>query len=114
MAFPAKFRGFLELTVNDVEVPDYAWLTYAVCGVTEEACGWGGWIIDSLFKVTEEHHATGAGYKALPSGDDMQRCPRCGRDLFRTSACVRMEPSASLESITKPQRCGTMMTCRTI
>ncbi|HTG32019.1 MAG TPA: hypothetical protein VLB76_03735 [Thermoanaerobaculia bacterium] len=94
MSFPAKYRGLLELTLKDVEVPDYAWLTYAVCGVTSDACGWGGWIIDGIFKQTAEHHATGTGDKALPNGDDLQTCPRCGRTLFRTSASIRMTLSA--------------------
>jgi hypothetical protein len=94
MAYPAKYRDLLELTLQDVEVPDYAWLTYAVCAVTKDACGWGGWIIEALFKRTGEHHATGTGDKALPYADEMQTCPRCGRDLFRTSASVRMDLSA--------------------
>lgn len=93
MGFPAKFRDLLELTLQDVEVPDYAWLTYAVCGMTKDACGWGGWIIEGVFKTTAEHHATGTGDKALPSGEELQRCPRCGGELFRTSASVRMTPS---------------------
>jgi hypothetical protein len=94
MRFPAKYRNLLELTLKDVETPDYAWLNYAVCGMTEEACGWGGWIIDGIFKKTAEHHATGTGDKALPSRDDEPICPRCGRTLFRTSASIRMDRSA--------------------
>ena len=94
MSFPAKFRSLLELTSNDVEMPDYAWLTYAVCVLTNDACGWGGWIIESVFKKTAAHHATGTGDKLLPSGDDLQTCPRCGRTLFRTSASIRMTSSA--------------------
>ena len=34
MAFPAKFRHLLELTADDLDMPDYLWLTYAVCAVT--------------------------------------------------------------------------------
>jgi hypothetical protein len=93
MLFPAKYRDLLELTLTDVETPDYAWMTYAVCALTNDACGWGGWIIEAVFKETSEHHATGTGDKLLPSADDMQTCPRCGRTLFRTSASIRMIPS---------------------
>jgi hypothetical protein len=94
MAYPAKYRHLLELTLKDMETPDYAWLTYAVCAVTKDACGWSGWILETVFKRTGEHHATGTGDKALPHVDEMQTCPQCGRALFRTSASVRMELSA--------------------
>jgi hypothetical protein len=94
MLYPAKYRDLLELTLKDVEVPDYAWLTYSVCAMTKDACGWGGWIIEALFKRTGEHHATGTGDKVLPHADEMQICPQCGRVLFRTSASVRMDLSA--------------------
>jgi hypothetical protein len=93
MTLPQKHRGLIDLTLNDVERPDYAWLVYAVCAVTEDACGWGGWIIEGAFKKTEERHATGTGDKALPVADDLQACPRCRGLLFRTSASIRMSPS---------------------
>lgn len=94
MSLPAKYRNLLELTLKDVETPDYAWLTYAVCGLTDDSCGWGGWIIEGVFKKTGQRYATGTGDKSLPSGDDIQTCPCCGRKLFRTSASIRMTPSA--------------------
>jgi len=83
----------MDLTLQDLETPDYAWLTYAVCVLTEDACGWGGWILEGVFKKTGERHATGTGDKLLPGGDDEQICPRCGRTLFRTEASIRMIPS---------------------
>jgi hypothetical protein len=94
MNVPSKYREIAELTLQDVNAPDYAWLTYAVCVLTDDACGWGGWIIEGVFKRTGEHHATGTGDKLLPAADYEQRCPRCGGTLFRTSASLRMTPSA--------------------
>lgn len=94
MPFPMKFRHLLELTLNEVDVPDYAWLTYAVCGVTEDACGWNGWILESLFKKTDKHYPTGTGDKSLPIDNEEQLCPRCRRQLFRTDATIRFERSA--------------------
>jgi hypothetical protein len=90
MTFPAKYRALLELTARDVEEPDYAWLTYAVCGLTEAACGWHGWILAALFKRTEEQFPTGTGDKRL-EGDYSEACPRCGGALFRTEMSVRFE-----------------------
>ena len=93
MSFPAKHRNLLELTLKDLETPDYAWLTYAVCALTNESCGWGGWIIESAFKMTVERHPTGTGDEPMPTADGAQICPRCGRTLFRTNASIRMVPS---------------------
>jgi hypothetical protein len=39
MAYPEKYRARLDLTLSEVEAPDYAWLTYAVCAVADDACG---------------------------------------------------------------------------
>ena len=93
MPFPAKNRNLIDLTLNEVELPDYAWLTYAVCAVTEDSRGWCEWIIEAAFRKTGEGHPTGAGDKLLPTGDNEQICPRCRRELFRTSASIRMSPS---------------------
>jgi len=92
MALPRKFKHLIEIKLKDVEVPDYVWLTYAVCAVKKDSCGWGGWMIEAAFKKTGERHPTGTGDKLLPAMMD-QFCPRCGRDLFRTAASVRMVPS---------------------
>jgi len=54
MGFPRKFKALLETKLNDVESPDYLWLTYAVCAMSTDACGWGGWIVDGAFKKTDE------------------------------------------------------------
>jgi len=92
MAFPAKFRHLLELTADDLDMPDYLWLTYAVCAVTAEGCGWGGWMIDAVFHRDGQKHATGTGDRLLSAVDE-QVCPRCGRETFRT-VDLRVEPSA--------------------
>lgn len=92
MAFPRKFKKLLELELSDVEKPDYVWLTYAVCGGSADACGWAGWAIEAAFSFTSEHYPTGTGDKLLEALDDLT-CPRCGKDLFRTAASIRFEPS---------------------
>ena len=81
MAFPAKFRHLLELTADDLDMPDYLWLTYAVCAVTAEGCGWGGWMIDAAFHRDGQKHATGTGDRLLSAVDE-QVCPRCGHETF--------------------------------
>lgn len=94
MTVPLKTRELTEIKLQDFDAPGYAWLTYAVCTLKADACGWGGWIIESAFKSTGEHHATGTGDKLLTAADYEQCCPRCGGTLFRTSASLRMIPSA--------------------
>jgi len=93
MPFPAKFRHLLELTADEVEMPDYVWLSYAVCAVTADACGWGGWTIEAAFRRDGLKHATGTGDRVVSALDE-QICPRCGRETFRTEVELRMEPSA--------------------
>ena len=92
MPFPRKFQYLLDLRPADVELPDYAWLVYGVCGVEQDSCGWAGWVIEAVFQRDGRLHPTGTGDKLL-SADDGLQCPKCGRDLFRTES-VRMEPSA--------------------
>ena len=91
-AVPRKFAPLLEIDRGDVETPDYVWLVYAVCACSEDACGWGGWMIEAAFKKTEERHWTRTGDKLLSAMDE-QVCPRCGRETFRTGATLRLVPS---------------------
>jgi hypothetical protein len=77
MPFPEKFRALIELREGQVSIPDYVWLSYAVCAVDEESCGWGGWIIESAWKTT------GEAVEQVRADTD-QRCPVCGEPLFRT------------------------------
>ncbi len=93
MKYPLKFRELLEIELKDIDAPDYAWITYAVCGMTPEACGWQGWILESLFKHTGGPTPAGAFDKLLPVDNPDQRCPRCRQRLFRTSATIRFVPS---------------------
>ena len=72
------------LTIPSVKSPDYAVLTFAVCGVDENACGWGGWMLEGAFE-------TGASKTGiLENGDNplpsvtLQICPNCAGTLFRT------------------------------
>jgi hypothetical protein len=91
MAFPAKFRQLIELTAADVEKPDYVYLSYAVCAVTKEGCGWGGWMIEAAFRRDGKNHPTGTGDRLLSAADE-QICPRCGGETFMTEVDLCMEP----------------------
>jgi hypothetical protein len=89
MPFPRKFKALLE--GSPAVTPDYLWLVYAVCGCERESCGWHGWVIETACCVTGERHATGSGGRLVES-DDYLRCPKCGRDLYRTDS-VRFDRS---------------------
>jgi len=97
MPFPRKFKHLLEIELDDVEAPDYVFITYAVCACEKDSCGWGGWMIEAAFKETEEEYPSGTGDKVLPSMDDRQICPQCGKVTFRTAAKVRLVPSECQE-----------------
>lgn len=92
MSYPRKFQGLLEIERGDVPTPDYVWLVYAVCACFDDACGWGGWMIEAAFQGGGGGHPTSTGDALLPAVDQ-QVCPRCGREMFRTGASVRMVPS---------------------
>ena len=73
-----------DLTVCDVKPPDYVVITFAVCTVGENACGWGGWMLEGTFATSI------AKSGILANGDDplssltLQICPNCGGETFRT------------------------------
>lgn len=92
MPFPRKFQHLIQTELEDVVLPDYLWLAYAVCACSPDACGWGGWMIEAAFRRTGERHPTATG-DLLLSAVDQQVCPRCGRVTYRTGAVLRMEPS---------------------
>ena len=92
MPFPKKFKKLLETSFNDIELPDYAWLTYAVCGCHKDSCGWGGWVIDSVFAKDGLKNSEGTKDKSLPIMDDLD-CPICKKPLFRTEVNIRFVPS---------------------
>ena len=77
MPFPEKFRELIELREHQVTIPDLVWLSYAVCAVEQDSCGWRGWIIESAWKTAGKvSHAVEA--------DTEQCCPMCGKHLYRT------------------------------
>lgn len=82
MTFPLKFKSLLETTANDIELPKTAWVTFAVCAVEQDSCGWAGWILESV-----------RGKSCELIADTDQICPKCGKQMFRTAASVKMEPS---------------------
>lgn len=82
MTFPIKFKRLLETKRGQVEEPILVWLTYSVCGVEKDSCGWGGWILEST-----------KGLKGELSAFTQQVCPSCGKPLFRTEVTIKFEPS---------------------
>ncbi|HBA88073.1 MAG TPA: hypothetical protein DCZ75_08835 [Geobacter sp.] len=84
MAITEETRNLRNTRLSDVDLPDSAWLTYAVCAGESDSCGWGGWIIDSL--VSDR---MGKGL----SIHERHLCPKCGKDLFKTGASVKFIPS---------------------
>ena len=93
MKLLARFKGLVE---DPPDLPDDAWLAFAVCAMSPDGCGWSGWILDGVFKRTAERHPTATGGKLLPQGDD-RLCPAWGGTLFRTGHDRRMETCADQE-----------------
>jgi hypothetical protein len=91
MAFPEKFRALIELKEEQVNVPDYVWLSYAVCATEDDSCGWQGWIIESARKVLGDRQR-----EIEVEADTEQHCPRCGKPLYRTGVekQFRLNPDA--------------------
>jgi hypothetical protein len=89
MPFPERFRALIETHEEQVAIPDYVWLAYAVCAVDEDSCGWGGWIIESAWKVSDQEEV-----EVRAEAD--QVCPQCGKLLFRTEVekQFRLNPEA--------------------
>ena len=79
MPFPEKFRNLIELNEKQVRIPDYVWLSYAVCATEGDSCGWQGWIIESAWQKGVEG-ADDADVEA----DTEQGCPVWGRLVYRT------------------------------
>ena len=82
MPFPQKYKGLIELSHDQVEQPTHAWVSYSVCAVEEDSCGWQGWILDGVFKDDV----------LLPSDDDLS-CPKCGRSLYRVGVEYKLDIS---------------------
>ena len=90
--FPKKFKKLIEIQKNDIDNPDYIFLTYAVCAVQADSCGWGGWVIEAAYQKSDKKYQTSTGDKLLPTCY-CDVCPKCGNQLFRTDACILLEPS---------------------
>ena len=63
-------------------VPDEVWLSFALCVVEEDSCGWAGWIIESAWK---SRGTGGATDRRAVAAADSQKCPNCGKTSFRTA-----------------------------
>lgn len=92
MTFPLKFKKQLEKGLNDVTSPDYIYLVYAICGLEKDSCGWEGWMLEAVFKKSEDKYPTITGDKLLSSVNE-QVCPKCGKTTFRTDVVLRFELS---------------------
>ncbi len=90
VAFPRRFKHLLEIEKGDIAVPSHVWVTYCVCAINKDSCGWSGWTLEAVFSdpnaKTEE--------KLLDSQTD-QKCPLCGGETFRTEASYRFDISQS-------------------
>lgn len=86
MLFPLKFKTILELTKKDVDIPQHAWLVYAVCGCEDDSCGWEGWILESVTKTDQDE-------MTKLNCDHHQICPKCEKTMFRTNTQIKMEYS---------------------
>lgn len=93
MEFLKKFKKLINLKKEEVEIPDYIWLTYAVCVVEDDACGWGGWMLEAAFKKKKPKEKTDDFDDRVLSAQDEQICPVCGKETFRTEVSVRYTPS---------------------
>ncbi len=93
-------KSLEEIEAADVTAPDYAVLTFAVCTLSENACGWGGWLLEGAFAISE------AKSGILWNGDNpmpavtLQICPNCRGELFRTDTAqvYRLEGLPSLRT----------------
>jgi hypothetical protein len=73
-------------------IPGFAWIVFAVCAVGDDACGWAGWIVDELCAGVPHEDASVSGCELLPA-DYSEKCPQCGKQLFRTAFERRLEAS---------------------
>ena len=92
MPYLRRFKKLLETELTDVVRPDYMWLTYAVCAVSRDACGWGGWIIEGVFQI-RPHGNDQPRTDIVLNANEQQICPICGEVVYRTGASLRFEPS---------------------
>ena len=73
-----KLKELEDLSAADVIAPDFALLTFAVCTLGVDACGWGGWLLEAAWRTEAE-------FSPVPAVTN-QICPQCQKTLFRTLA----------------------------
>jgi hypothetical protein len=95
MPFPLKFRDRLELTKKDIDIPQNAWLVYAVCGCEADSCGWEGWILESVIKTIQDKDIQ-------LKYDHHQICPNCAKTMFRTDTKIKMKYSKDQSGLLTP------------
>jgi hypothetical protein len=79
-------KRLMDLVPADLQLPDFAVLTYAVCVMDKYSCGWGGWLSEGVFLHGAHCSIANAkGDTPLPSVTN-QICPNCGLVLFRTDS----------------------------
>ena len=87
--FPKKFASILEPKTKDVIKPNRAFLEFAACGVTPKSCGWTGWIIEAVEKLTVRK---GVADRHILPADDECLCPKCGKAIYRTGLGMWFAP----------------------
>jgi hypothetical protein len=87
MPIPREFKDLIEQAEATAPVPDYVWMSFAVCVLDESACGWSGWIIESAWKENafKSEGAVSRHRDDVLSAADSQKCPDCGKQTFRTA-----------------------------
>ena len=93
MAFPRKYKNLIETEKEDVTTPSHAWITYCVCAVNYNSCGWGGWSLEAIFHNPNAN----AGEKILEAQTN-QVCPVCGGETYRTGVSYRFDLSSNQAS----------------
>jgi hypothetical protein len=85
MAIPSKFKQLMDTVEASAVIPDYVWLSYAICVTEESSCAWEGWILEAAFRETgvDPHISPAAHLEALVRSNTSQACPHCGKSLFR-------------------------------
>lgn len=82
MAIKKRFRDLIERSPVDLNPPEAIVLTYCVCCVGNNACGWNGWTVEAALRHGEVLRTE----DMLLLYDADQRCPRCGNETFRTGS----------------------------
>jgi hypothetical protein len=104
MPISSDIKSLTNTSFLNVEKPDYVCLTYAVCRIGKESCGWGGWIIEAAFKINKNKRSNTVTGDKLVLSDSTQRCPVCGKMLFRTDVSGKYDYSLDQPFPLPPKR----------